>query len=372
MPQDAYEGDDLRTQPGGPAQVPRWRRAVEPQPGSFDSDANDFRRAPRANPGGLRAKLIRLLGGQVPGETAAPVAAGSRPEPAPPRISYNPPQPEPMPPPEPIPRRTLERHIEETRTEALPPTAPARQPEQEEQDETKTKAFGGIDISRLKIPKYNYAIQILDANGQWREWGPISAQGLNVGRARQTPDFPALMSLAVRHMRLSYEESELQVEDQGSLNGVYLKITRPHPLADGNRFRISNQVFEFHLPGPVEPVEPLKSEDGEEFCSRDIQALAYIDVIGPNNQPALRFPITRADTTLIGRDGKEVALAFPKDGSISGVHAQIRHDDGRFLLEDLKSRNGTFVRLEGPSIVHPGDVLLAGQVLFRIHDPKAL
>ena len=42
------------------------------------------------------------------------------------------------------------------------------------------------------------------------------------------------------------------VEDLGSLNGVYLRITEPVPLIDGMRFRVGNQAIEFHEAGPWE------------------------------------------------------------------------------------------------------------------------
>ncbi len=235
-------------------------------------------------------------------------------------------------------------------------------------DDGKTRFLGGVNIDKLKIPKYTYTLQILDNHGQWRDWGPIHASGLNVGRAKNSADFPGLGSMAARHMKFRYDRAALFVEDLGSVNGVYIRLTKPVELIDGMRFRVGNQTVEFHQPEPFEPVPPLVGEDGEEYCSRDVEPLAFLDLIRPNGQPGLRFPITRQDVTVIGREGPNTHIALSHDNSVSGMHARLYREDSRFFLEDLKSRNGTFVHVLGASKVASGDVILAGLVLFRVVD----
>jgi hypothetical protein len=241
-----------------------------------------------------------------------------------------------------------------------------------EQDDDRTRRVSGIDIERLKIPRVTYQLQMLDKAGRWHEWLPIQASGLNVGRARDSADFPALASMGVRHLRFSYEHRELVVEDLGSLNGTYRRVVEPVELSDGERFRVGGQVIEFTRAAPHEPVPPLRSEDGEEFCSEDVEPLAYLDLIRPDGRPGLRFPVTGLQGGMVlGRDGRGVGLALPRDPCISGHHAVVRHEGGRFFLEDLKSTNGTFIKLVGPTRLKSGDILLAGQVLFRVVDGRS-
>ena len=232
----------------------------------------------------------------------------------------------------------------------------------------KTQFLGGVDLDKLKIPKYTFTLQILDNQGQWRDWGPIHANGLNVGRAKTSAEFPGLSSMAVKHMKLRYDRTTLVVEDLGSINGVYLRVIQPTELSDGMRFRVGNQTIEFHEPSAFEPAAPLVGEDGEEYCSRDLEPLAFLDLIRPNGQPGLRFPITKPDATIIGREGPNTHIALTSDNSVSGMHARVYRKDGKFILEDLKSRNGTFVHVLGSTKVTSGDVLLAGLVLFRVVD----
>ncbi len=238
-----------------------------------------------------------------------------------------------------------------------------------QEDEGKTAYMPGIDVAKLRFPTADYKLQLLDGTGQWRTWFEISANGRNVGRSQNSSNFPFLSSMAVRHLRLSYDGPRLKVEDLGSLNGTYLKIPGPVELEDGTRFRVGSQVLEFHRAESFQPAQSIRSEDGEEFLSFDLEPHAYLDLIRPDNTPGLRFPITK-EVTKIGRDGRQADIALPKAEWISGQHAQVRHDvtQGRFFLDDLNSRNGTFLQVRGSAHLNPGDILLVGRVFLRVVD----
>lgn len=305
----------------------------------------------KGGPGGLRGWLIGMLGGQATDEAEVRPGRSTAPRPAPRRT------------PEPQPRPRIDPLLE-------PPSSPD---EDDEVESGGTLANFGVNLDRLRIPQHNFVLEILDASGQWCHWGPIPAAGLVLGRAKANADDPILGSLAARHLRLGFDAGQLKVEDLGSLNGVCIKIEREQgvELTDGKRFRIGSQVIEFRHTDAVTMDPPAVGDDGEEFCSRELQPLAYLDLIRPNNLPGVRFPITRRDATVIGRDGPTVSLALPNDPLVSGKHAQVRHQDGRFYLEDLGSRNGTYVQISGRHPVKPGDVLLVGRVPFRISPFKA-
>lgn len=234
--------------------------------------------------------------------------------------------------------------------------------------------MSGADLARLKVPASLLTLQILDGQGQWHPWATIGAGGLKVGRTEKSAQFPELNSMAVKHMRIRPDGAKIVVEDLGSVNGVYLKVTKPVALEDGQRFRVGGQVIEFHQADPLPPSAPLESEDGEIFWSRDLDAAAYLDFIRLDGKPGLRFPITKPDVTVLGREprpGRPVDIALPNDEWASGQHAQIRRDGDRFWLEDLNSRNGTFVQIRGTSTIEMGDVLLVGKVLLRVVDALA-
>jgi DNA-binding winged helix-turn-helix (wHTH) protein len=73
--------------------------------------------------------------------------------------------------------------------------------------------------------------------------------------------------------------------------------------------------------------------------------------------------------SVIGR-GEEVAVRIDVDG-VSRRHARIVADGGRFTLEDLGSKNGTYLRekrLEGPATLGDGDAFRLGRTMlvFRV------
>jgi pSer/pThr/pTyr-binding forkhead associated (FHA) protein len=250
-----------------------------------------------------------------------------------------------------------------------PQIAPFREPDAVADDEGRTMMMAGADLARLKVPGQIFTLQIMDKAGQWHVWTTVGGAGIKVGRAEKNAQFPELSSMATRHMRVALEGPKVKVEDLGALNGIYLRLTRPVELAEGAQFRVGGQVLEFRAAEPVEPAAPQVAEDGEEFWSRDVQPLAFVDIIRPDGQAGLRFPITKRDVTIFGREGRPgrpVDVAFPDDSVVSGQHAQIRHQDGKFFLEDLNSRNGTFIRIRGENFIDPGEVLLVGRVLLRV------
>jgi pSer/pThr/pTyr-binding forkhead associated (FHA) protein len=257
------------------------------------------------------------------------------------------------------------------------PPVPRQAPPQGDADDGRTQFAAGYNFKNLRPKQATMLLQIFDVSGEWIDYAPIHATGLNVGRSKQSSDHPGLGTMAARHMRLAFIDGKLVVEDLGSLNGVYLRVTAPVELADGMRFRVGVQVIEFRAPEPFESPAPAVSEDGEEFCSKDPEPYGALDLIRPNNRVGLRFPITSPDRTVIGRESSGkleghrigVNLVLANDAMISGIHAQVRRSGATFYLEDLGSRNGTFIHVLGSRPVRPGDVLQAGRVLFRVHDP---
>lgn len=229
--------------------------------------------------------------------------------------------------------------------------------------------LNGLDISKLRGVGNQYELQVRDGQRQWRTWERIGPNGMKIGRSPNSPQLSGLDSLAVRHLKLSYEGRELVVEDLGSLNGVYVRVLKGTELAPGTKFRLGAFVVEFNAaPEPAGEVA-LKGEDGEEFWSAAPAPLAFLDFIGPDGQVRMRFPITKAnDRTILGRENRrdkpvDVVLG---DSSISAWHAMIRHENGRFFVEDLGSTNGTFVKVGPKHTLRPNDEMLVGQLLLKV------
>ena len=58
-----------------------------------------------------------------------------------------------------------------------------------------------------------------------------------------------------------------------------------------------------------------------------------------------------------------------EDEYVSGQHAMLSPQDGEWVIEDLGSRNGTFVddeRITQPTVVHPGTTIRIGQTTLEL------
>ena len=67
--------------------------------------------------------------------------------------------------------------------------------------------------------------------------------------------------------------------------------------------------------------------------------------------------------TLIGRENCD--LSYPQDMLLSPRHASVALREGKLVLKDLNSQNGSFIRQRRDTELIPGDVFLLGRELFR-------
>lgn len=108
--------------------------------------------------------------------------------------------------------------------------------------------------------------------------------------------------------------------------------------------------------------------------SPDVIEVTAADATSCWLQAELRQIGLRARDNIVGRDPH--VHVWLDDATVSRKHARIAIEDGRITLEDLKSKNGTFVRGERivePAVLSDGDDLRFGSVgvTFRIWAPGA-
>jgi hypothetical protein len=166
--------------------------------------------------------------------------------------------------------------------------------------------------------------------------------------------------LSPTHAELVINVAGCVVRDLDSLNGVFVKMTAEEELQPGDVFRIGQELMRFDTIAAPTPLE-----DGTEIMgSPNPGYWGRISVIIGKDIDGSAFPLF-GDAVTIGRERGDIN--FPDDGYVSGLHARLSQRDGKFLLADLGSSNGTFTRIRGERAVKDGTFILLGQQLFRLN-----
>ncbi|MCS6911670.1 MAG: FHA domain-containing protein [Myxococcales bacterium] len=175
--------------------------------------------------------------------------------------------------------------------------------------------------------------------------------------------FPEDPLLSPRHANFFYQDGQLFVRDEGSQNGIFLRIRGPQIIPSGSLFLVGEQLLRIEACEPEQV--PVPDAEGTYFYAsphRPSRAALVQILVGGDLGMVYR---ARSNLITIGREGNDVN--FPEDPFISGRHAQLLVlDDGTFQLTDLGSKNGTFVRVQAMARLLHGDYVFLGQQLLRV------
>ncbi len=166
--------------------------------------------------------------------------------------------------------------------------------------------------------------------------------------------------LSPTHAELHINRSGVhRVEDLGSLNGVFVRMTEEEELTPGQIIRIGQELLRFDLISAPVPIA-----DGTEVMgSPNPGYWGRITVIIGDNVSGSAFPLL-GDSITMGREHGDIN--FPDDGYVSGMHARLVTRDNKVYLSDRGSSNGTFMKVSGGRDLQNNSYILLGQQLFRL------
>jgi pSer/pThr/pTyr-binding forkhead associated (FHA) protein len=191
----------------------------------------------------------------------------------------------------------------------------------------------------------------------------LNATDHAAGRTEGAIMFPDDPLLSPRHANFTYREGKLFVVDEGSVNGVFIRIKAPVILGPGALFLIGEQLLQVE-PSPPD-LGPQPDAEGTYFYASPKRPSKMKLIQRLRGGEIGMIYRSRSDTISIGREGNDVN--FLDDPFISGRHAQITMNaDGQVTLTDLGSKNGTFVRINDEIALEQGDHVFLGQQLLRV------
>jgi pSer/pThr/pTyr-binding forkhead associated (FHA) protein len=181
-----------------------------------------------------------------------------------------------------------------------------------------------------------------------------------VGRTGQL-EFPDDPFVSPKHANFFYRDGKLVVRDEGSLNGVYVRVRGAVELSAGDTFLAGEQLFRLD---PTPKASDGADPDGTFFYSSPKYPSAFRLNQSLEGGAIGMTVCARGTTLVIGREDGD--LNFPGDVYMSARHCTVEERDGKFLLTDHDSRNGTYVRIKTERPLTHGDYIFIGRKLLRV------
>lgn len=189
------------------------------------------------------------------------------------------------------------------------------------------------------------------------------ASGKNVfGRSSDFEVFSRDEYLSPQHVSLTVSGDSVDVDDLDSLNGVFIQLKEVAELNHGDAVRIGQELLIFELLSQVEPVIPTQS-DVVTHGSRRGRAWGRLSRVSGRGKASVAFLLSSGEHVM-GRERGDIL--FPDDGYVSGTHARIYRDGDKTFIEDLRSSNGTFLRIRKQATIGSGSLILLGKQPFRL------
>lgn len=189
----------------------------------------------------------------------------------------------------------------------------------------------------------------------------LAGQNHLAGRGDCPISFPDDPFLSPIHANFAYQNNQLVVRDESSLNGVYVRISSTTELVGGAMVLIGEQVLSVER--AVQP-EDLPDAEGTYYSASMIRP-ATLEIRQNLRGGQIGWVHrTAGELVTIGRENNDIN--FPDDPFISGRHAELKLAGDLLSVTDLGSRNGTFVRVNGERVLKHGDYVFLGQQLLRV------
>ena len=189
----------------------------------------------------------------------------------------------------------------------------------------------------------------------------LQAEQHPIGREVGPIEFPDDSTVSPHHATLFYRDGHLWVRDEGSLNGVYLRLRDTVPIEHGEVFLCGEQVLRFDC---VRPADNPGEQPAGNFCGTPVLPWKFRVVQLLDDQVEGEARCSGHPVVTVGREDCDLSFAY--DRFMSRYHARVEEKDGEFLLRDLDSRNGTYVRIKEEVTLSNGDHIFVGRQLLKV------
>ena len=224
-----------------------------------------------------------------------------------------------------------------------------------------TAVFSGFRA----VPRIDAKISEKKADGTFGKTVSIVKETL-IGRENCDLSYPLDTLLSTRHAAVAVREGKLVLKDLNSQNGSFVRQRQDMELTPGDIFLLGRELFRFVTQNLDDAPTRQSAEGTAVWTVPKLQRgplTAKLEHIKLNGEVVAEFKLDKPETTL-GRTTGD--LVFKDDPYMSGTHARIVAQPGRFLLQDLRSRNGVYRRVRAETELADGDEFFMGEQLFHV------
>jgi class 3 adenylate cyclase len=196
---------------------------------------------------------------------------------------------------------------------------------------------------------------------------PLTVEGVTVDSAETDPGSPEGPKLPAVKARFSLVEGQPTVEEGGPTGRIYMRLIATYTLEEGDIVAMGTRQFKFVCKPEVVAAATTLGKTLLNVSNLLEEPAAEFLAINPDgsSRPE-KYPLREEEVTF-GRTN--ATYTFESDRLMSRSHARVYQRGEDFFLEDLSSRNGTFVMVCGKAPVPFGAPVLVGKQMFRVVAP---
>jgi pSer/pThr/pTyr-binding forkhead associated (FHA) protein len=215
------------------------------------------------------------------------------------------------------------------------------------------------------VPRVEAKVSEKKPDGSWGRTIPIAKETF-IGREGCDLSYPHDMLLSPRHASVGIHDGKLVLKDLKSQNGSFIRQRQDTELKAGDIFLLGRELFRFVIEAPEDTGGKSAAEGTMVWNVPKLDkppVNAKLEHIKLNGDVVGEFRLDKPEISL-GRTAGD--LVFKDDPYMSGAHARITSQGGRFTLQDLRSRNGVYRRVREETMLLDGDEFFMGEQLFHV------
>ena len=202
-----------------------------------------------------------------------------------------------------------------------------------------------LPVERRDAGSDAFLVRLLPGGVEEQEF-PLKRDGITtLGRGNADIAFPDDELLSDAHASILHTREGYFLRDDGSATGVYFRAPEGKmiELAQGSVVRLGRQFL---------------------VVERNNGRFGFIHYKATGEEQQRKEVDERA--LVLGRDAPDMTLAAD-DMVLSRRHIALMVKDGSLFLKDLKSLNGTFLKVQNPVLLQQNDRFRIGRQTFRIN-----